>query len=57
MGRKNSVRGIAKNPVDHHNGGRGNGGLYANFNGKVIRGKPTKRKDRHSTIKMVRSKR
>lgn len=50
-----TVRGIAMNPVDHHNGGRTNGGKrLSNFNGKCIRGKKTRNPRKLSNSLIVR---
>lgn len=49
-----SVRGIAMNPVDHHNGGRANGGcIFASPTGLCAKGKKTRRNKRtlHTIIK------
>lgn len=49
-----SVRGIAMNPVDHHNGGRANGGcIFASPNGRGPKGQKTRRNKRttHTIIK------
>ena len=54
-GRRPHVRGIAMNPVDHHNGGRTNGGkCLANFNGKCIKGKKTRSPKKLSNRLIVR---
>lgn len=54
-GKRPTVRGIAMNPVDHHNGGRTNGGKrLANFNGKCIRGKKTRSPKKLSNRLIVR---
>ncbi len=39
------TRGIATNPVDHHNGGRTNGGkIFKNWTGRIVKGARTKRR-------------
>jgi len=43
-GRRPMNRGRARNPVDHHNGGRSCGKVLANFNGRVVKGKKTRKK-------------
>lgn len=54
-GRRPTVRGIAMNPIDHHNGGRTNGGKrLANFNGKCIRGKKTRNPRKLSNSLIIR---
>ena len=46
-GRRPSVRGIAMNPVDHHNGGRANGGThFASPEGICAKGLKTRRNKR-----------
>lgn len=57
-GRRPSVRGIAMNPVDHHNGGRANGGThFASPEGLCAKGKRTRRNKRTQlTIVRRRSK-
>jgi large subunit ribosomal protein L2 len=52
-----SVRGIAMNPVDHHNGGRTNGGtIFTNPNGRCPKGLITRSRKKPSN-KMIVSKR
>jgi len=52
-----TVRGIAKNPVDHPNGGRTNGGkVFTNFTGRVIKHKKTRNAKKQSS-KFIVSKR
>jgi|LADL02.1.fsa_nt_gi large subunit ribosomal protein L2 len=47
LGRRPSVRGIAMNPVDHHNGGRANGGVhFASPKGLCAKGLKTRRNKR-----------
>jgi large subunit ribosomal protein L2 len=54
-GRRPTVRGIAMNPVDHHNGGRTNGGKrLSNFNGRCIRGKKTRSPKKLSNRLIIR---
>lgn len=55
-GRKQKVRGRARNPVDHHNGGRNCGKILASSNGNVIKGKKTRNKKKNSN-KLIISKR
>jgi large subunit ribosomal protein L2 len=49
MGRRPSVRGIAKNPVDHAMGGRTNGGIPRTWDGKPTRGLKTRDKKKLSS--------
>jgi large subunit ribosomal protein L2 len=49
-------RGRARNPVDHHNGGRSCGKVLANFNGNVVKGKKTRCRKKTSS-KLIVSKR
>lgn len=57
LGKRPIVRGIAKNPVDHPNGGRTNGGkIFSNHTGRVIKGKRTRAKKKTSG-KMIISRR
>lgn len=52
--RRPKVRGIAKNPVDHCNGGKSNGGgVLRNETGNVIKGKKTRKKNKFSNIFIV----
>ncbi len=45
LGIRSINRGIARNPVDHPNGGRTHGGkIFANVTGRVIKGKKTRKK-------------
>lgn len=47
-------RGIARNPVDHPNGGRSNGGkIFANITGRVIKGKKTRNKKKAKKNKLI----
>jgi large subunit ribosomal protein L2 len=47
--RRPKVRGVAKNPIDHANGGNTSGGkVFSNFNGNVIKGKKTRKKNKWS---------
>lgn len=55
-GRRPHTRGTCRNPVDHHNGGRGVGKVLCNFNGNVIKGKKTRDKNKLSS-KMIISRR
>lgn len=49
--RRPKVRGIAKNPIDHPNGGKSNGGkVFRNFTGRVMKGKITRNKKKYSNI-------
>jgi len=48
-GRRPMNRGIKRNPVDHHNGGRNVGKVLCNFNGNVIKGKKTRSKKKYSS--------
>lgn len=43
-GKRPINRGRARNPVDHHNGGRNCGKVLANFTGRVVKGKKTRKK-------------
>lgn len=50
------VRGIAMNPVDHHNGGRANGGcIFASPNGRCEKGKKT-RKNKRTAYTIVKKR-
>ena len=52
--RRPKVRGIAKNPVDHCNGGKANGGcVFRNETGNVIKGAKTRKKNKFSNIFIV----
>jgi len=55
-GKKQKVRGRARNPVDHHNGGRNCGKILASSNGNVVKGKKT-RKRKKSSNKLIMSRR
>jgi large subunit ribosomal protein L2 len=56
-GRRPQVRGTARNPVDHHNGGRGRGRIFASSNGNVIKGKVTRKRDKASSKLILSRKR
>ena len=48
-GRRPKVRGVAKNPIDHCNGGKTAGGkVFSNFNGNVIKGRKTRKRNKWS---------
>lgn len=55
-GRRPMNRGIKRNPVDHHNGGRNVGKVLTNFNGNVVKGKKTRSLKKKSS-KFILSKR
>lgn len=56
-GKSPKVRGVAKNPVDHPNGGNTSGGkIFANFTSRVIKFKKTRNKTKASS-KFIVSKR
>ncbi|OED45379.1 50S ribosomal protein L2 [Rickettsiales bacterium (ex Bugula neritina AB1)] len=49
LGKVPRVRGVAKNPVDHPNGGDTSGGKkFTNFTGRVVKGKKTRKKNKLS---------
>ena len=49
-----TVRGVAMNPVDHHNGGRTHGGkILSSLNGKVRKGKITRDRNKPSQKKIL----
>jgi large subunit ribosomal protein L2 len=49
MGRKPHVRGVAMNPIDHHNGGRTSGGkILCSESGKMRKGHRTRKKNKFS---------
>lgn len=59
--RRPKVRGVAKNPVDHCNGGKTAGGkVFTNFQGNMIKGQKTRSKNKFSSnfivLKRSRSK-
>ncbi|MFN9115946.1 MAG: 50S ribosomal protein L2 [Bacteroidota bacterium] len=55
-GRKQKVRGRARNPVDHHNGGRNAGKVLASSNGNVIKGKVSRNKKKASSKLIIARK-
>ena len=56
-GRRPKVRGIAKNPIDHCNGGKANGGtVFSNFNGNVIKGRKTRKRNKWSNSMIISRK-
>lgn len=53
-GKRSKVRGIAKNPIDHANGGKTDGGcVLANFNKNVIKGKKTRKRNKWSNSRII----
>lgn len=55
--RRPKVRGVVKNPVDHANGGKTSGGkVFSNFNGNVIKGKKTRKKNKFSNTFIVKKR-
>jgi large subunit ribosomal protein L2 len=53
-GKRSKVRGIAKNPIDHANGGKSDGGcVLANFNKNVIKGKKTRKRNKWSNSRII----
>jgi large subunit ribosomal protein L2 len=56
-GKRSKVRGIAKNPIDHANGGKSDGGcVLANFNKNVIKGKKTRKRNKWSNSRIISRK-
>lgn len=52
--KRSKVRGVAKNPIDHANGGNTAGGkVFSNFNGNVIKGKRTRNKHKWSNSRII----
>lgn len=53
-GRRPKVRGVAKNPIDHCNGGKTAGGkVFSNFNGNVIKGRKTRKRNKWSNSRII----
>lgn len=53
-GKRPKVRGVAKNPIDHCNGGKTAGGkVFSNFNGNVIKGKKTRKRNKWSNSRII----
>lgn len=53
-GKRPKVRGVAKNPIDHCNGGKTAGGkVFSNFNGNVIKGRKTRKRNKWSNSLII----
>jgi large subunit ribosomal protein L2 len=53
-GKRPKVRGVAKNPIDHCNGGKTAGGkVFSNFNGNVIKGRKTRKRNKWSNSRII----
>lgn len=51
--KRQKVRGIARNPVDHAMGGRGDGGPSRSKNGNVLKGRKTRKRNKWSNSRIV----